>query len=253
MQTNPLISIVTVCYNVASELPETIESIINQDYNNIEYIIIDGGSSDNSVEIIKHYEQVAKQKGVYFKWISEPDNGIYDAMNKGIELATGQWVNFMNVGDLPSSGYLSTMESLTDISSEVNIVYGNTRILQFNKLVIPPKHLKKQSFYYQMPLCHQSIFYKVSSIKKYNPKFSIIADEVGIYEELINNGSNSFLYLPFEVCTYSLGGVSEEQIYTMYKQQQLFLVNIVGLTSVIGLLIYKYLVLKRKLYLWLVK
>jgi glycosyltransferase involved in cell wall biosynthesis len=90
---NPLISIITVVYNGASTLEQTILSVINQTYKNIEYIIIDGGSTDGTVDIIKKYEN----KLAY--WVSEPDNGIYYAMNKGIERATGELIGIINSDD----------------------------------------------------------------------------------------------------------------------------------------------------------
>ena len=87
------VSVITVVYNDVSNIEETILSVINQDYPNIEYVVIDGGSSDGTIELIKRYEY----KLAYY--LSEPDNGIYDAMNKGIVKVKGQLVNFMNSGD----------------------------------------------------------------------------------------------------------------------------------------------------------
>ena len=93
MKNNILISVVTVSYNAVATIEQTLLSVINQTYPNIEYIIIDGGSTDGTVDIIKKYADEI----VY--WISEPDKGIYDAMNKGIKKANGEWINFINAGD----------------------------------------------------------------------------------------------------------------------------------------------------------
>ena len=97
-ETDTLISIVTVSYNAVLTIEQTILSVINQTYPNVEYIIIDGGSTDGTVDIIKKYED----KIAY--WVSEPDKGIYDAMNKGVVVATGEWINFMNAGDIFTDG-----------------------------------------------------------------------------------------------------------------------------------------------------
>lgn len=89
----PLVTVITISYNAEAIIERTILSVINQTYPAVEYIIIDGGSTDSTVDIIEKYAN----KVTY--WISEPDNGIYDAMNKGLDIATGKWVSFMNSGD----------------------------------------------------------------------------------------------------------------------------------------------------------
>ena len=88
------ISIVTVVFNDKKGLEKTIKNVSSQTYNNIEYIIIDGGSTDGTVDVIKKYESKISH------WISEPDESHFDATNKGVDLATGQWINIMNAGDV---------------------------------------------------------------------------------------------------------------------------------------------------------
>jgi Glycosyl transferase family 2 len=113
----PLVSIITVVFNGEQKLEQTIQSVIGQSYENIEYIIIDGGSTDRTKEIIQKYEHRIDY------WKSEPDLGIYDAMNKAIDLATGQWLNFMNCGDL---FYNYKSLSLVPLNADVDFYYSDT-------------------------------------------------------------------------------------------------------------------------------
>lgn len=120
-ETDTLISIVTVSYNAVLTIEQTILSVINQTYPNVEYIIIDGGSTDGTVDIIKKYED----KIAY--WVSEPDKGIYDAMNKGVVVATGEWINFMNAGDIFTDGdVIDKLFHQNIIINRVGIVFGDT-------------------------------------------------------------------------------------------------------------------------------
>ena len=115
------ISVVTVCYNSVNTIEETMLSVLNQTYPDIEYIIIDGGSTDGTVDIIRKY---AARLGY---WISEPDKGIYDAMNKGIAAATGDYINFMNSGDMfASNDVLSSFKNF--VSDDPEIVYGDVKL-----------------------------------------------------------------------------------------------------------------------------
>lgn len=115
----PKITIVTVCFNAVKSIEETMLSVLNQTYLNIEYIIIDGGSTDGTVDIIKKYAD----RLAY--WVSEPDKGIYDAMNKGITVATGDYINFMNAGDTFASGS-SVSDTFTETDTTgPDIIYGN--------------------------------------------------------------------------------------------------------------------------------
>lgn len=91
------ITVVTVCYNASGVIEQTMRSVLSQTYSNMEYVIVDGASKDNTLDIINKVSVEYPQANIVIK--SEPDSGIYDAMNKGIGLATGDWINFMNAGD----------------------------------------------------------------------------------------------------------------------------------------------------------
>ncbi|MCY1133837.1 glycosyltransferase family 2 protein [Bacteroides fragilis] len=130
-KSNPLVTIITVCYNAETTIEKTILNVINQTYADIEYIIIDGGSNDGTIEIINKYANKISY------WMSEPDRGIYDAMNKGIKLAKGDWVSFMNSGD--SFYSLDTVEDVVQfIREEYDVIYGSVNVVcdSFRRLYI---------------------------------------------------------------------------------------------------------------------
>jgi acetyltransferase-like isoleucine patch superfamily enzyme len=127
----PSITIITVVFNAVNIIEPTILSVINQTYENIEYIIIDGGSTDGTVEIIKKYSDKISY------WISEADKGIYDAMNKGIEIATGEWINFMNAGDsFVNRNVLNNVFGNAINYATSDVVYGNAIMHKTNKSIM---------------------------------------------------------------------------------------------------------------------
>jgi len=142
----PLITIITVVFNGEKFLEDTIKSVINQTYPNIEYIIIDGGSTDDTLKIIQKYESVIDY------WISEKDDGIYDAMNKGINLSCGTWINFMNCGDVFNG--IGVFEGFNSINDRIDIIFSDTILLNANKQTIHKASIKSKSF------IHQSIIYR---------------------------------------------------------------------------------------------
>lgn len=170
----PKISVVTVCYNAVNDIEKTILSVINQTYSNIEYLIIDGGSTDGTMDIVNKY------KDKIDVIVSEPDKGIYDAMNKGIDRATGDWINFMNAGD-----YFYKKNCINDIfnkSIDANIamVIGDSALFLDGKYY----QIKCKPFYERLPLhqemgfTHQSSFVRSNLAKhiKFNLKYKYAAD-----------------------------------------------------------------------------
>lgn len=114
------ISIITICYNAASDLEKTIKSVAAQKFKDFEYIVIDGQSKDSTLDIIKRNEDVIS------KWVSEPDKGIYDAMNKGIRMAEGDWLIMMNAGDVFADSEVLANVFKNPISDEISFLYGDT-------------------------------------------------------------------------------------------------------------------------------
>ena len=200
---NPFVTVITVVRNSVSLLEETILSVINQTYQNIEYIIIDGDSDDGTVDIIKKYESRISL------WISEPDMGIYDAMNKGIDLANGTWVNFMNSGDRFFDD--SIVESVfinADNYDQCDLIYGDAEYIYSADFSIHKKTGRLEDIWKFMVFCHQSLFMKADILKKYHFNINNIAADHELlylcYEEKLK-----FLKLDVIIASYFLGGVSE--------------------------------------------
>ena len=170
----PKISIITVVFNGEQHIGRTIESVIGQTSEQVEYIIIDGKSTDRTLELIGRYEGVDQV-------LSESDSGLYDAMNKGLKLATGDYVWFLNAGDQVYSP--DTVEKmLAGIGGMPDIIYGGTMIIdeQQNEVgdrrLKPPAKLSWKSFRQGMVVCHQSIIVKRDIAPEYNLEYRLSAD-----------------------------------------------------------------------------
>ena len=132
------VSIITICFNSEAVIRKTIESVLNQTYTDIEYIIIDGASKDKTVEIAESYRQSLEEKGITFNVYSEPDKGIYDAMNKGINRATGELVGLINSGDWYEPDMIETAVN-TYKENEYDIFYGDINLVKANGQIIVKK------------------------------------------------------------------------------------------------------------------
>ena len=178
MSLNPKFSIITVTYNAASVITPTLQSIAAQRYRNIEFLLIDGGSTDNTVE-------VARNSGVEIATlISERDKGLYDAMNKGIARATGDYLCFLNAGDsFHSPDVLQQMvDAIADKQELPDILYGETaevdeerRFVRMRRLQATEK-LNWRSFRHGMLVCHQAFFAKRTIAPMYDLNYRLSAD-----------------------------------------------------------------------------
>jgi len=171
----PLISIITIVFNNKDNLIKTIKSVREQTYKNIEYIIIDGGSTDGTADIIK------ENTDIIYKWVSEPDKGIYDAMNKGLRAATGDYVLYMNAGDEIYSP--ETLSKIIQPSDKVDFYYGDTELTDTSgksygkrTLKTPPDNLTWKKMIDGMVVTHQSIIAKRVICPEYDLKYPYCAD-----------------------------------------------------------------------------
>ena len=227
---NPKISIITVVWNDSVGLKKTIESVINQSYGNVEFIVVDGGSSDNTVEIIKKYEKYIDY------WVSEKDQGIYDAMNKGIRAATGTWVNFMNAGDCFVDNMVLNNIQFEAFDNEL-LLYGkkmqNNKIinpLPIEKLEIGEIHANHQSMFFNKKLLGVELFYDL--------QYKIYGDY-----ELVNkiylNYSELIKYIDVVIADFEGGGVSSVPSAQKRKDKYAIIYRYYGLIGLLNALLYR--------------
>lgn len=174
MQQKPTITIITVVYNAKSLIEETIKSVLQQTYPFIEYIVIDGASTDGTLEIIEPY------RASLARFCSEKDAGIYDAMNKGLKKATGDYVLFLNAGDQLADS--TTIENVFSSKKDADVYYGNTKIIdEYGNLLgdrrlNPPAELNWKSLRFGMCVSHQSFIPKRSLCDPYDLTYTVSAD-----------------------------------------------------------------------------
>lgn len=174
---HPKFSIITVTYNAGAVLEDTIQSVITQTYRNVEYIIVDGGSKDHTLDIINRYREHIHTL------ISEPDKGLYDAMNKGIRLATGDYLCFLNAGDeLHEDDTLQLMVHSITGTELPDVLYGETAIVDEEghflrmRRLSAPEDLNWKSFKDGMLVCHQAFFPRRELAEPYDLRYRFSAD-----------------------------------------------------------------------------
>lgn len=198
------ITIITVTFNAVKTLKQTIESVLGQTYDNIEYLVIDGGSTDGTVELLKLY-------GEKICWISEPDKGIYDAMNKGVHLSTGDYIQFIGADDC-----LMHKDVIQHVASQLE---DTTDILSAGQMLVEEKSHLERYMGYQKPadgaapwMPHIGMFTRKALLQKYpfDLSYSIGADFDFILK-CVNDSSVCIKYVDFPVAYFCDGGVSSTQ------------------------------------------
>jgi len=248
------ISIITVTFNAEMFLEKTILSVLSQSWKDFEYIIVDGASKDNTVEIIKQFELSTKNGefvGILpeqFRWMSEPDEGLYDAMNKGIDLATGEFLWFLNAGDLMFD--VNSLQTIVNAYLETpmsDIIYGQCLIIDNNgkalseRHKIAPKQLTKKSFLNGLVVCHQSMLVKKTIAPKYNLKYKICAD----YDWAINavEHARHSCYIDDYISKFLIAGISSQQQKKAWVERFFIMKRAFGLCKTLmahGIIVLKY-------------
>jgi len=219
---NPLVSIITVTYNASNVLEKTILNVFEQQFDNYEIIIIDGNSVDNTVDIIKKYESKINY------WVSETDAGIYDAMNKGITQANGEWLIFMNAGDTFYSS--DTLSQVFNKNIQAHIIAGNYYLERDKSVVEANKNTSLIKCGYLLS-CHQALLFNKNKLGNdifYNTEYRICADN-DIMMRIIKNGFEIH-YTDEIICSFEDGGISSEnkfkssleRYYAIYSNFGLF-------------------------------
>lgn len=206
----PLISIITVTFNAGATLPATIKSVEEQSFKDFEYIIVDGKSRDNTLELAR----ACRLKDLEIK--SEPDKGIYDAMNKGIGMSKGRYLIFLNAGDSFHSP--DTLQRIADAISDNDtpgIVYGQTELVDRNRNSLGPRHLTApeeltyESFKHGMLVCHQAFVVLAKIAPLFDLKYKLSADYDWCIQCLQHSRKN--VYLPGVMIDYLSEGASTQQ------------------------------------------
>ena len=211
----PKLSVITIVYNNVKDIERTMLSVLNQTYTNIEYLVIDGASKDGTKEVIEKYQS----RLAYF--ISEPDKGIYDAMNKGLTAATGDYVLFMNSGDEIYSPV--TVAEIFECGGHADIYYGETEMYDENwkslgqRRHTAPAVFNWKSFRYGMNISHQAIYIRRSLTAPYDLQYKYSADIDWIIRAAKKASSivNTHSYL----AKYLVGGISKKKHLASLKER----------------------------------
>jgi len=219
----PTITVVTAVFNGCDFIEKTIQSVIKQTYQNIEYIIIDGGSTDGTLDVIKKYGNKIDY------WVSAPDKGIYDAMNKGIARAKGDWIYFINAGDSLFS--VKTLENLKldSLSSSTDVLYGNINIIDPQTGLASFHNMQEIidiNFLIKSNICHQALIYKTKlfvNFKGYDAMYQICAD----YDKLLQLflAGKLIKKINLTICNYLEGGRSRKS-YVISHMERLDIINL---------------------------
>ena len=219
------ITVITVSCNAVNVIEKTIRSVIGQQYKDFEYIVVDGNSQDGTVDIIRRYEaQITR-------WISEPDTGIYNAMNKAVRMASGDYCIFMNAGDLFVDSLVLTRIS-SFLNDEYDVVIGNEISVKKDRIVDYVKAPQVLTFnhLYNSSLCHQASFIKRSLLLEYpyDENLRLVSDWKFWIQTLIMENA-SYLAVDVDVCVFNREGLTYTRVEQGIEERKFVLSEIIPL------------------------
>lgn len=240
-----MVSIIIATYNSEKTLIRALDSVLNQSYQDWECIVVDGASKDNTIDIVKEFVS----KDARFRYISEPDHGIYDAFNKGWKMAKGEWVMYLGSDDeYTKDGIKALMEN----SEEADVVYGNV-ILKYSDLKYKKQKASQVNFTgTQAFCCHQAVVMKknvIEQLKGFDEKYKLLAD----WDVLRRAGQRGFnyKYIDTEVAFFFVGGASSYNYNATFEAYRIYKKSTNALIALITLytrLVRKFLLICRSKY-----
>ena len=211
------ITVATVCLNAEAVIRNTIDSVLIQDYEDFEYLIVDGLSKDNTISIVNEYIPLFAEKHIDYRVVSEKDNGLYDAMNKAADLSNGEWIIYMNAGDMLLDR-TTLKEVSTKLAEDLNVLYGDILLAEGNKYKIH-KSGDISLINRCNPIMHQSCFTRVDIVRRYkfDTSYKICAD-YDLFLKLFKDNCNCFKKTDLVMSTFMMGGLSTTAIYLREKE-----------------------------------
>lgn len=212
----PTLSIITVCFRAKAQLQATMENILPQTWTDFEYLVIDGGSDDGIKEFLTESIPLFSAKKIPFRFLSEPDKGIYDAMNKGTRLAKGRWLLFLNAGDFLADS--TTLEQIFTDVPDARIIYGDTLCSYRGRQKLYPA-LPLERLTQEMAFCHQSVFIRRELLLEhpYNTTYKVCADHEFFLSMYLQH--KTFVYLRIPISIYEISGYSDKNQMIAHKEQ----------------------------------
>lgn len=224
----PTFSIITITLNNFRGLQKTHRSVQNQSLDDIEWIVIDGGSRESTLEFLRKKRTDSRGDKFPFQFISEKDQGIYDAMNSGIKMAKGRYLLFLNAGDMLAAPHLlRTLRDYTD--KKPDFIYGDARESFSNQNENDYKQARRyKDLEWGMITHHQAMLYRRAVIRDHQLRYSLIYDIASDYDFTARflQKSKKIAYFPHAICVFEMGGISQQKAFLGRKEQYLVRENL---------------------------